>query len=481
VNILCRISRSLKLGFCREVVYSNLARIRNNDMSESLLNLISELDHELLREHRLDTDLFGKLAAIQESSGILHGTRAICPFLRPYFLARSRYDAINSAANLLSRAFASVTAAALEYDEIMSVLGMSEKEARWARLEPGYLDVSVNSRLDTFLSNDSFAFLEYNAENPAGIGDQRALERLFTNIPTVNKFLADNPHHYPQPHIRLLEVLDQAYREFGGKKVRPNIAIVDWEGVSTAPEFEILKEHFEANGYSTEICDPNSLEYNGFALTSGDFEIDVFFKRVLIHEFLDRFDETHAVYQACSDGTVCMANSFRSKIPHKKASFAILTDERYQALFDAAQLETIRRHVPWTRNFLDDKTTYAGNDVDLVEFIRTDRKRFVLKPNDEYGGKGIYFGWETSASEWDAAIELALASRYIVQERVAVEKTDIPVVIDSEARIESLTVDFDPFLFKGHVEGGMVRLAAGSMVNITSGGGETALAILEGF
>ena len=47
--------------------------------------------------------------------------------------------------------------------------------------------------------------------------------------------------------------------------------------------------------------------------------------------------------------------------------------------------------------------------------------------------------------------------------------------------MESLTVDFDPFLFCGVVEGGMVRLASGSLVNITQGGGETALAILKGF
>jgi hypothetical protein len=33
----------------------------------------------------------------------------------------------------------------------------------------------------------------------------------------------------------------------------------------------------------------------------------------------------------------------------------------------------------------------------------------------------------------------------------------------------------------GEVEGGMVRLAPGSLVNITQGGGETALAILEDF
>ena len=44
----------------------------------------------------------------------------------------------------------------------------------------------------------------------------------------------------------------------------------------------------------------------------------------------------------------------------------------------------------------------------------------------------------------------------------------------------TLNVDFDPFLFRGEVEGGMVRLSASSIVNITQGGGETALAMLKG-
>ena len=148
---------------------------------------------------------------------------------------------------------------------------MSEKEERWARLETGYADVSINSRLDTFLTPDGFAFLEYNGENPAGIGDQAALERLFTRVPTVNKFLIENRHHYPQPQIRLLEVLDSAYRDYGGKKAKPNIAIVDWAGVSTRPEFVILEEYFEANGYHTKICEPTDIEYRDSSLDRGRF------------------------------------------------------------------------------------------------------------------------------------------------------------------------------------------------------------------
>lgn len=450
-------------------------------MTTTIKDIVARLDRDLLERHGSDTALFEELADLQRASGILHGSRPISPFLRPYFLERSRYDAIRHAARVLSGAFESITAAALESDELMTELGMSEKEARWARLEPGYKGVSINSRLDTFLTADGFAFLEYNAENPAGIGDQSSLESLFTHVPLVKEFLAVNEHHFPQPHVRLLDVLLSSYKEFGGKKLKPNIAIVDWEGVSTAPEFTILKEYFETEGHATRICDPHELEYREERLAIGEFEIDLFFKRVLIHEFLDRFGEEHPVYLACESGTVCMANSFRSKIPHKKAGFAILTDARFSSLFTAEQLGVIRSHIPWTRRVREGETSYRGETIDLLEFIRANRERFVLKPNDEYGGKGISFGWESTVNEWDDAIEHALLSHYLVQERVLVEKTDIPVISEGEAKMAAMTVDFDPFLFRGEVEGGMVRLAAGSLVNITSGGGETALAILEGF
>lgn len=448
-------------------------------MPYSLQDLIHELDQTLIREYRFDTELFEKLTVIQRSSGIMHGDRPICPFLRPYFLEASRYRDICNAAHVLSTAFDAMTRAALEFDEVAEPLGLTEKEERFARFDPGYSSVSVTSRLDTFLNETGFKFLEYNAENPAGVGDQSSLEALFQNVPAVRSFLRENQHYFPHPQTKLLQVLERAYREHGGKKAVPGIAIVDWEGVDTRAEFEILRQYFESRGYATVICSPEQLEYDGKTLSAGPFAIDILYKRVIIHEFLERFDESHPLSRACADGNVCMANSFRSKIPHKKGSFAILSDPQYHRLFNSRQLDAIAQHIPWTRKVKYGMSSFAEETVDLIEYIRDERSRFVLKPNDEYGGKGITFGWESSVSEWDDAIEAAIGADYVVQERADVVKTSIPLFFDGEARIEELTVDFDPFLFMGEVEGGMVRLAAGSLVNITAGGGETALTIID--
>jgi len=442
--------------------------------------LIEELDRELIANHRFDVELYERLVTLQRELGLLHGDRPICPFLRPYFLGESRYKAIRLSARILSGAFEKLTKAALENAEIMAELALTEKEERWASLEPGYRCVSVNSRLDSYLRPDGFSFLEYNAENPAGIGDQSSLETLFRTVPEVAEFLQSNGHFYPQPQNKLLAALDATYREFGGKKARPAIAIVDWDGVSTGAEFNILAEFFESEGDPTRICDPTELEFDGVVLRSGDFEIDIFFKRVIIHEFLARFDETHPLFKAIESGAVCMANSFRSKVPHKKGSFAILSDEKYQGLFTDQQRREIDLHIPWTRRVREEMTMYAGEAVDLIEFIRRERSHLVLKPNDDYGGKGIAIGWECAGSQWDDAIETALEEPYVVQERVDVERTAIPFFDEnSEVRSESLLVDLDPFLFRGEVEGGMVRLSSSSLVNVSQGGGETALVIIE--
>ena|ERR1035437_873216 len=450
-------------------------------MTDPFRSLVNELDASLVTRHRADRKLFEYLTESQISLGLLHGDRPICPFLRPFFLAESKYLAVCRAAALLSRSFAAITAAALVDDELLSMLGITESEAYWARLDPGYTDVCVTSRLDTFLSDDGFWFIEYNAENPAGIGDQASLESHFKQIPGVRRFLDENQHFYPQPQSRLLDALDGAYRDFGGTKQRPNIGIVDWEGVATGSEFFILREFFVSNGYQSRICDPGELSYRSGTLMAGDFEIDIFYKRVLIHEFLDRFDDGHPLYQACADGAVCMANSFRSKIAHKKSGFAVLTDERYRSLFSDAELQVIDAHVPWTRKFNYCQTNHKGRSVDLVEYIRQNRATFILKPNDDYGGKGIICGWDCSQQEFDDAIGRALSLDYVVQERVASDKSSIPVFRDGEAMMESLNVDFDPFLFLGEVEGAMVRLAPGSLVNISQGGEETALVIVRGF
>jgi uncharacterized circularly permuted ATP-grasp superfamily protein len=270
-----------------------------------------------------------------------------------------------------------------------------------------------------------------------------------------------------------------AYREWGGEAERPQIAIVDWKGVATESEFFVLRDYFVAEGYETIIADPGELIYDGSHLSRGDFRIDIVYKRVIIHEFLERCDEKHPLARAYLDRKICLVNSFRSKLAHKKASFAVLSDPVFTRMFTPAEIEIFHRHIPWTRRVQRGSTTFHDARQDLIALMRTEQNRFVLKPNDDYGGHGVFLGWESTADEWEHAIEIALERPYVVQERVALKKTPMPRFTD-RVRMEEMFIDFNPFLFHNEAEGALIRLSTSSLLNVTSGGGQTALLVMEG-
>ncbi len=448
-------------------------------MSSPLEIIIQSLDSRILDDSTIGPELFARLLAAQRELGLLHGDRPTCPFLRPHILPRTQYAAIEAAAEIIAGAFEKMVARALEHQPLLNDLGLTPAEEQMARIDPGYSTLCVTSRLDAYLTESGFQFLEYNAENPAGVSDQMQLEKIFLQLPHMRKFLDQHGHWMPRPHVRLLDSLLATYREWGGQEPSPQIAIVDWEGVATASEFEVLKQYFESAGYRTTIVDPRALEYDDERLKAGTFRIDIVYKRVIIHEFLERFDDTHPLSRAYRDRNVCMANSFRAKVAHKKAGFAILSDPRYADLFTDLQLKTLRRHIPWTRIVRECTTSFDHGERELGEILRTERERLVLKPNDDYGGHGVVMGWECSSGEWEQTIAQAFARDYVVQERVPVKKVAIPRFADASVRRDDMFVDFNPFLFQNRMEGGLVRLSASSLCNVSSGGGQTALLVLE--
>jgi len=446
---------------------------------QSLADIVRSLDQSILNDPSLDPDLFSKLTTSQRELGLLQGERPTCPFLRPHILARSQYTAITRAAEIIATAFEKLVARALVDDDLFSVLGLTEAEARVARIDPGYPRLCVTSRLDAYRTETEFRFLEYNAESPAGVGDQMQLEKLLFPLEHIQSFLNLYPTWTPRPHEQLLKTLIETYRAWGGEEENPQIAIVDWKGVPTESEFAVLQGFFESEGYRTVVIDPDELDYDGAHLSSADFRIDIVYKRVIIHEFLERFDEHHPLIRAYTDRQVCMANSFRTKAAHKKAGFAVLSDPKYLDLFDQNEVDVIGRHIPWTRNVRPGKTYFEGAERDLFELIRSERQRMVLKPNDDYGGYGVFLGWAMDDADWNGALELAQTKPYVVQERAPLQKVSLPTFTEG-LRQEDLYIDFNPFLFNNRAEGALIRLSSSALLNVTSGGGETALLVLEG-
>ena len=215
------------------------------------------------------------------------------------------------------------------------------------------------------------------------------------------------------------------------------------------------------------------MTFNDGRLRCGEIEIDIVYKRLLVNEYLPIMAEFPALLDAYRAGAICMVNSFRSKLIHKKALFAVLTNERYAQLFTEEERTAIRRHVPWTRKVRAEKTDHYGKEVDLLEFAANSRDRLVLKPNDDYGGHGIYIGWNTDELAWGEALRHALANGdYLLQERVSTAREQFPALQpDGTFEFAEQLVDLDPLLFYGKVGSAFTRLSFTELANVSSGGG----------
>lgn len=431
--------------------------------------------HELLQDADLAQASLQLLDEGLERAKLIFGGRRLSPYLRPHFVTQEDFKQVVHVCETVWSAIEKVKDAAVADESLLDELGLTPIERELVKIDPGYRAVSPTARLDSFLTDDAYSFVELNGESPAGIAYADAAFGIFAELPVMKRFAETYELSLFEGSPIMLRLLLDCHEEFLGRKPDrpPHIAIVDLKGMPTQKEFELFREYFESQGCPSVIASPDELEYSGNRLRCRDFEIDIVYKRLLVNEYLPIMKEQPALLDAYRAGAVCMVNGFRSKIIHKKALFAVLTDSRFKALFTSAEREMIAGHIPWTRKVRAGKTDYYGDEIDLLNFIDERRDRLVLKPNDDYGGHGIYIGWNADEIGWDEAIHNALANGdYLVQERVPTARETFPTLTadDTIQFIEQL-VDLDPLLFNGKVGSAFTRLSSNELANVTAGGG----------
>lgn len=432
--------------------------------------------HELLTDDALAQESSEVLTSQLSGRGLVFGGRPLATVLRPRLVTRAQYDAVIDLTTRLMPAFDRILEAALASAELREQFRLAPWEESLVGVNPGFAAASPTSRLDYFVDDATgeISLTEYNAETPAGAAYNDALIDTYMDLPVVRQFARDwELVSMPTRHGVIRSLLD-AWTAWRGVREVPHIGIVDWKEVPTYSEFELFQHHFRAIGMPCTIVDPRDAEYDGETLTFGGTPVTLIYKRVLLHELVERGGADHVIFQAVRDGKVCMVNPPRCKILHKKASLAALTDERNTHLLSATQHAAVASCIPWTRVVEERTTMFHGERVDLLSYAAAHRERFVLKPNDDYGGAGIVLGWTVDGDTWNAALRTALTNPYVVQERVSIPSEGYPSLVDGRSVVVERMYDTAPFLCDGaYADGFMCRLSTAALLNVTAGGGST--------
>jgi len=424
---------------------------------------MTQMSEAIARYHKLlEGDQFKDLSWAHELQGRMKmrnlavGGRPVSPVLRPHFITRRQYTNLAKAVETFSSAMERIENLAIENPTLLTRMELLPAEKMLAAVDPGYPFLSVTSLIDTHLNNGTLRFARYIPDTPTGVAYGEELSDLFYESAPVKQF-RKKYHLEKLPGSRyLLAAVLKAYKEWGGKTKKPNVAILEFRQpfqTTASGESNLIANIFRRDGLQVEVVSPDQLEYRNGVLRRGDSAIDLIFRRIKVQEFLVRFDLSHPLLRAYREHAVCVVNNFRSELAQKKAIFDLLTDESITAGFPAAERRVIKEFVPWTRLVQETKTKYHNRTVDLPDFILHNRQKLVLRPNDDGVDQHSFHGAEVDDNVWERALRTALRNPYVVQEVVEPVVDVFPVLQYGHLEMQKMRVDVHPHSYLGKVQG----------------------------
>src|SRR5687768_15153394 len=142
-----------------------------------------EFYHQLLEDAEVAESSRKMLDEGLERAKLIFGGRRLSPYLRPHFVTEQDFARIERICEVVWSAIQKVKDAAVGNDELLDELGITEVERDLVAIDPGYAAVSPTARLDSFLTGDSYSFVELNGESPAGIAYADAAYEVFLALP----------------------------------------------------------------------------------------------------------------------------------------------------------------------------------------------------------------------------------------------------------------------------------------------------------
>lgn len=254
----------------------------------------------------------------------------------------------------------------------------------------------------------------------------------------------------------ILEMFRAEWRLERGDAPLTRIAIVDEApaGQFLAPEFELFRDLFAANGIDAVIADPADFVRDGQCLLHDGQAIDLVYNRLT--DFYLEGEPCRAIREVFQAGGVVLT-------PHP-AAHATHADKRHLMLLsDADKLAALGIDAATQRILLAGVPRTIAVDPAQADALWAERKRWFFKPPTGFGSRAAYRGDKLTKR----VFEDILAGHYIAQE--IAPPSEHEVIVNGEA--QTMKADFRCFVYDGHIQCVAARLYQGQTTNFRTPGG----------
>lgn len=320
-------------------------------------------------------------------------------------------------------------------------------------IDPGFQNPVPVARFDLFYDTD-YKFCELNGDGTSAMNEANTLEQIFSESEIIRELRKDYELSYYELFNSWLTQLLKIYVEFGGTR-KPNIAIADFLGLGSNEEFDTFKKIFEEQGYKTIIYDPRDMKYKDGKLFAEGIRVDLIYRRAVNREVELRIDEVTDFIQAYKDKAVCVVGPFRSQIMHNKIFFEILCNEEKTGFLNSEEREFIKKHIPETHVLNKDILQKAINNKD----------KYLIKPKDMYGGKGVICGLDRNDENWKKELKNAVASgEYLLQEFCNFTQKILPEALNNKFVFSKFKTTLGLFIYNGEFSGLYSRVSKKNVI-----------------
>jgi len=385
------------------------------------LTALEEFYSKHIVENRALHEASGKEALdYLEHSTAKYKGKTIYSLYVPKLLNEQTVEVFKNTAETMASIMRKVIIEYRENKEYRKLFGFDKEVEELIIQDPLYENILPVCRVDIFYNekDGSFYFCELNTDGSSSMNEDRELCIAFQKTllyQELNK-------RYEVKGFELFDSLVDAflenYKTYPYCVQNPTVAIVDFlELGCSMEEFNQFRISFEKKGCKAFVCDVRDLKLINDRLCMEDgTAIDLIYRRAVTSDICDRKEQVQDFMEAVLTHKVCCMGSFCTQAVHDKSLFYILRHDMTKNILTAEENEFVRLHIPYTEE-LTDKVI---NETDILSA----KEKWIIKPKNSYGARGIFAGVRCSQKEWEQAISDNKNKNYVVQQFVMPYQTN---------------------------------------------------------
>ncbi len=264
-------------------------------------------------------------------------------------------------------------------------------------------------RLDLILDKEGgFQVLETNANCPGALVYAGWAAREWRSLLMGRGIRLSKPMAHESVRWIARWFIDTALRETGR---RPDVVALLRQKGGVRTEFNELATQFALEGVETIEADPRDVALSESGAPSiADQRINHAYLKLGIPEFRRMRASLGPFVDAVASGALFVQNGLSGRwIGDNKLCLAVLSDPLLRDRFPAEDWDSMRDHIPWSRNA-------AMCTAKELRQICARPEDFVLKRPLDTRGRGVVIGRErTDRSQWAAIVDRAVRGGWLVQ------------------------------------------------------------------